>query len=271
MLIAADHGPVRCFKLARTLFGRPTYFTAAYHVDGLIIDTGSAHTAAELDRATAELSVHTVVNTHGHEDHIGANAAIARRHGASILAHRLTLPVLADPKKEQPLRLYQKVMFGYPEPSRGRAVGDLVETERHRFQVIHTPGHSPDHIVLYEPDRGWLFAGDAFIRGRERALRAAYDIWGVIAAYKKLAELDIETLFPGSGGVRERPAQEILDKIDYLEELGHRIMALHSRGLGPAAIARKLFGRERLIAYVTLGDFSGRNMVRSYLRGGETA
>jgi hypothetical protein len=56
-------------------------------------------------------------------------------------------------------------------------------------------------------------------------------------------------------------------KIDYLEELGRRIRALHERGLSTRQIRRHLFGREPALAYVTLGHFSGLHLVRSYLAG----
>ena len=40
MLHAQEHGPVIGFRLARTFLGRAVYHTAAYWVDGLLIDTG---------------------------------------------------------------------------------------------------------------------------------------------------------------------------------------------------------------------------------------
>ena len=44
------------------------------------------------------------------------------------------------------------------------------------FQVIYTPGHSPDHICLFEHKHGWLFTGDLFVGGMDRALRVDYDV-----------------------------------------------------------------------------------------------
>ena len=100
-----------------------------------------------------------IVNTHSHEDHIGANKAVQAKFGSQILAHSDALPVLLDPSTQK-LRPYQIVMWGYPQSSTGTAIGEELETEHHKFRVIHTPGHSPDHITLYEPDRGWIFSGD---------------------------------------------------------------------------------------------------------------
>jgi glyoxylase-like metal-dependent hydrolase (beta-lactamase superfamily II) len=267
MLKLETIGPVTKIKMARALFGRPFYFTTAYWVDGLLVDTGCAYTEREIMQALEELPVERVVNTHSHEDHIGANAALQERRGSEILAHPLALPVLADPRSNQTLQLYRRVFWGYPKPSEGQAIGETVETEHYRFQVIHTPGHSPDHICLYEPDEGWLFSGDLYIGGRDRALRADYNVCAITDSLKKIAPLEASRLFPGSGTVRENPGRDLLEKIDYLEETGRRVRELHQRGLSPRQIARRIFGPELLIAYITLGHFSGKCLVKSYLGG----
>ncbi|MCK4316124.1 MAG: MBL fold metallo-hydrolase, partial [Anaerolineae bacterium] len=172
MLKITTYGDATRFDLGRTLAGRGRYWTTAYLVDGLLVDTGCAFSAPELVEALAETHLTGIVNTHTHEDHIGANGPLQRRYdGLEIRAHPLALPVLADPRGQQPLHLYRRVMWGWPEPSRAQSVsdGEVIGTERHRFQVIYTPGHSPDHICLYEPDQGWLFTGDLFVGGRDRA------------------------------------------------------------------------------------------------------
>ena len=256
---------VRKFRLARSIFGRGFYFTTAYWVDGMMVDTGCAHTVQELVASLKGYQVDHIVNTHSHEDHIAANAALQNIYGADVLAHLKALPVLAQPKRIQPLHLYQQLMWGYPDPSRGKAIGDVVETDHHRFEVIHTPGHSLDHICLYEPDEGWLFSGDLFVSGQDRALRADYNIWLIIASLKKVAALDICILFPGSGTVRQNPHNEIIRKIEYLTELGESFLALYRQGMSYMQIRRKLLGSEMAITYFTMGHFSGKNLVRSYI------
>jgi glyoxylase-like metal-dependent hydrolase (beta-lactamase superfamily II) len=267
MLEIETIGPVTKIKMARAFFGRPFYFTTAYWVDGLLIDTGCAHTEREILQALAGLPVERAVNTHSHEDHIGANAALQEKRSAEIWAHHLALPVLADPRGNQPLQPYRRIFWGYPRPSDGQPIGETVETDHYCFQAIHTPGHSPDHICLYEPDEGWLFSGDLYIGSRDRALRADYNICAIIDSLKKIAPLEISRLFPGSGTVRENPGKDLLEKIDCLEETSRRVRELHQRGLSPRQIARRILGPELLIAYVTLGHFSGKCLVNSYLRG----
>ena len=206
------HGPVRKFRLARSFGKRGLYFTTAYWVDGLLIDTGCRHTVPELMQALETLPVGMIVNTHSHEDHIAGNAPLQAERKVTILAHPLALPVLADPRGKQPLNAYRKVMWGTPDPSRGKPLGEKVPTEHYTFMVIPTPGHSPDHVCLFEPEQGWLFTGDAYVGGREKALRVDYDIWGILGSLKKLAQYPVRRLFPGSGTVRENPLPEMPKK-----------------------------------------------------------
>jgi glyoxylase-like metal-dependent hydrolase (beta-lactamase superfamily II) len=265
MIHVSQTGPVKKFRLARTLWGRGRYFTACYWVDGVMVDTGCAHTVGELLHAIEGLKVDVIINTHSHEDHIAGNAAIQLRDGASIQAHRLALPVLAEPRKKQPLRPYQRVMWGYPRPSKGLPIGETVEQNSLRFQVINTPGHSVDHICLYEKDRGWLFTGDTFIGGKDRALRADYNIWNIMASLRKIARFDASLAFTGSGSIKRAPQSEIYWKIKYLEETAERVWDLHRKGLSRSRIRNELFGKEMLLNYITLGHFSGKNLVRSFI------
>ena len=268
MLKSSSFGPVARFDLSRHLPILGRYWTTAYLVDGMLIDSGCAHTAVDLVALLQGKPLDLIVNTHAHEDHIGANGPLQRsRRGLRILAHARALPVLADPRGLQPLNPYRRLFWGWPEPSQAvcMAEGDEIKTERYSFRVIHTPGHSPDHCCLYEPDQGWLFSGDLFVGGFERALRIDYDIWGVIASLRRIAELPLRTLFPGSARVRHEPAEELRAKITHLEQMGERVLELHREGMSVSGIARSVCGRPMFLEVVTLGHFSRRGMVNSFL------
>lgn len=268
MLRVHDHAGVTRFDLARTLGGRGRYWTAAYLIDDVLVDSGCAHTSGELLERIAPGSIGAILNTHTHEDHIGANGLLQLRDpGVSIRAHPDGLPVLSAPRTRLRLQPYQRVMWGWPDPCEGLPVkdGESVETTGFRFQAIFTPGHADDHMCFLEQDRGWLFTGDLFVGGRERALRVDYDVWGIIASLKKIARLDPAIMFPGSAQVREKPRRELETKISYLEELGGQILDQHRRGRSVRQIVKALLGPPLLLEAITLGHFSRAALVRSYL------
>ena len=270
MLKVTKFGEVTRFDSARTIAGKGYYWTTAYLVGGMVVDTGCAHSSGEMAEALAGNQVACIVNTHSHEDHIGANGILQKEHeGLDILAHPLALPTLNDPRSTQWLQPYRRLFWGWPEPSNGKPVedGDLIEVGDYCFQINYTPGHSPDHLCLYEQERGWLFTGDLFVGGRDRALRADYDIWQIIASLKKVANLPLTAMFPGSARVRNNPKQDLLGKIDYLEKTGEKVLKLERTGRSTKAIAKTVFGGPMLIEYITLGHFTRVGLVKSYLRG----
>ncbi|RME55902.1 MAG: MBL fold metallo-hydrolase, partial [Caldilineae bacterium] len=74
MIHIQQHGPITAIRMARSLLGRPIYWTTAYLLDGLLIDSGPPCLAADLVRTLAGARVEQIVVTHCHEDHIGGLA-----------------------------------------------------------------------------------------------------------------------------------------------------------------------------------------------------
>ncbi|MDQ3757827.1 MAG: MBL fold metallo-hydrolase [Actinomycetota bacterium] len=142
--------------------------------------------------------VHTVVVTHSHPDHYGGAGRLAEETGAALVTHaafRLWwAPSACDheveevddedlqaafgmsrtrtpwggpgfqfPRKRRvAMRLARLGLtrFKPPRPQHRLKHGEVVVLGRRQWQAVHTPGHTLDHLCLYDPDSGTLLSGD---------------------------------------------------------------------------------------------------------------
>jgi glyoxylase-like metal-dependent hydrolase (beta-lactamase superfamily II) len=134
--------------------------------DCLVVDPG-LEPELILDYLTAEkLFVAMILNTHGHGDHIGGNAALKKAFpDAPLVIGELDEPMLRDPMRN----LGGMAGFRLMSPPADRTVrdGDTVEAAGFLLHVRHIPGHSPGHVVY-----AWLehkpvivFGGDVLFAG----------------------------------------------------------------------------------------------------------
>jgi hydroxyacylglutathione hydrolase len=125
--------------------------------EGAVIDPGGdpERILAEIERQG--LSIKYVLNTHAHFDHTDANGAIVRATGATLALHPLDLPLLKASGGAAQFGLQAD-----PSPLPGLELqdGDELEVGTLRFQVLHTPGHTPGHVCFFEQAEGVLFDGD---------------------------------------------------------------------------------------------------------------
>ncbi len=257
-------GEVVQLIMGREMGGAVLYWTAAYLVGGLLIDTGCAYTAEELAQFLEGEEVKQVVNTHHHEDHVGANSLLQKRFGPKAYAHPLAVPLIAG---RLPLREYQEVVWGYPDPAEVEPVPETIGASGHTFEVIETPGHSPDHISLFERKRGWCFTGDLFISEKLKMLRADEDIDGITASLEKLLRLPADELiiYTGAGGVLTEGRKAISAFLEYLQGLRSNVVRLAGQSLGAPEIRDRIFGRETKLEPLTGGHFSILNLIEQLL------
>lgn len=264
MIRIEEHGEVSFLRVARGVLGWPLFWGGAYLVDGLLLDCGPPVTARELVQALEGRRVEGLLITHHHEDHCGAAALLQQRRGLVPLAHPAALSRLAA---GFPIEAYRRFTWGRPEAVRAEALGAEVRSRSLRFEVLHTPGHSADHVCLYQPERGWLFSGDLFLAERLRYLRADEDVDALIGSLRRVAGLPLRQVFCAHRGpVRDGPAA-LRRKAEWLEELRGRVLDLLGRGLPEAEVTRRAVGREGLLTWVSGGHFAARNFVRAVARG----
>jgi len=262
MLQTAARGPITRIHLAKTIFSRPLRTVEAYLVDGLLIESGPPATASEMLRWCRARDVRQVVNTHHHEDHAGGSSALRTALGLPIAAPAQALPILRSAPR---LQFYRRLVWGQPADVEAQSLGKVIETPRYRFVVLPTPGHSPDHVCLFEPQEGWLFSGDLFIHERARYLRVDEDAHQILASLRRVLALRPRLLICSHAGFVEDGHTAIERKITYWEDLVEQARTLREEGLSVERIAEALLGPEGLATRVSRGHFSKRNLISSLL------
>ena len=114
--------------------------------------------------AEAGLEPQRVVLTHAHVDHIAGLAAVRERWPRlPILLHEAEQAFPGDPRLNLSAAVLDPVVA--PAPSGTVAHDEVLDLDGHRFQVRHTPGHSPGGITLVCAAEGVAFVGDALFEG----------------------------------------------------------------------------------------------------------
>ena len=129
--------------------------------EAAVIDPGDEADRILLALAEEKLTVKQIINTHGHFDHVGANKRMKAATGAPILIHALDAPMLSMLARSA--AAWGMSAENSPSPDRLVAEGDIVDVGTIRFNVIHTPGHTPGGIALHADD--CLFVGDTLFAG----------------------------------------------------------------------------------------------------------
>ena len=112
----------------------------------------------------AGVTVEKILVTHGHIDHAGAVAELARRLNLPVEGPQRGDRFWIDRLPEQGRRFGLGKSESF-EPDRWLEDGDTVEVGEHTLQVIHAPGHTPGHVVFYSADARLAVVGDVLFRG----------------------------------------------------------------------------------------------------------
>jgi len=111
-----------------------------------------------------DLRVEQVVLTHAHVDHIAGLAQVMREVGeVPILIHEAEKEFLVD--TDLNLSIYMGQPIVAPEATGHVEHGDTLTLGPHRFEVRHTPGHSPGGICLYQAEQSVAIVGDTLFAG----------------------------------------------------------------------------------------------------------
>ncbi len=200
--------------------------------------------------------LHTLVLSHAHPDHMGAAGGLLKRCNPDVIIHTDDACQARDPRRlnitfdiefaqknygdirdgdfkiSDVLRFF--IDFGCPmssvEPKRAIREGDFVRLGRHNFEVIHTPGHSPGHISLYDGETGILYGGDLVGEVVAWYTPTSGGVTGYLESLKKMEEKKPKMILPSHGGVIHEPQEKITEIRNRLLQREGKMIDILSEG-----------------------------------------
>lgn len=199
------------------LLGATAYLIADERAkQAVVVDAPHAITAELIEVAHRYgLSLRYIINTHGHFDHIADNVALKAASGAQIAAHSGDADRLAQPESV----LFQ-LPFVIPPSSIDYplAEGTEISVGDISLRILHTPGHTPGSICIYDEQHAMLWTGDTLFAGTygRTDLRGG-DEEQMFATLTRLAALPPATrVFPGHGDDTTIAAERWLQRVSML-------------------------------------------------------
>jgi glyoxylase-like metal-dependent hydrolase (beta-lactamase superfamily II) len=149
-------------------------------------DPGVLEEIQQMNVGVGKRKVERVILTHHHSDHTAILPMIRSAFNPEVLA-------------------YSQYMEGVDKVLKD---GELVQMGDRNFEVLHTPEHTEDSVMLYCKEEGALFVGDSpvFIPASGGTYNQTF-----IRCIEKLCRRNIRTIYLGHGEPITQGAKEILE------------------------------------------------------------
>jgi glyoxylase-like metal-dependent hydrolase (beta-lactamase superfamily II) len=190
--------------------------------------TGDHRHLGELEQALEGATLAQVIVTHAHSDHAAGVTALAAR-----------MPEARFLKMRWPDRDSR-----WPVQWAAVGDGDELNAGNDSVTVLHTPGHSPDHICLWHRQTRSLFGGDLAIDGTTVWIPASLggDLGEYLASIERVLALDPARIFPAHGSVIAEPAALLRQYLAHRHERERQVVdALRCGDATPVAIVARIY------------------------------
>ena len=185
--------------------GNNTYLLIGSDRQAVLIDAGVGD-PRHLSALEAELSRHSaplvrVLVTHGHADHASGAPALQAAH-PGVRLQKLLWPGMDGSAA---------ISWEPLAPGEQIPVGDQV------LSVVHTPGHSPDHVVFWDPASRTVFTGDLVVSGSSVMIHTSRGghLGQYMASLERVLRLGAVRLLPGHGAAIDTPESVLQGYLDH--------------------------------------------------------
>ncbi|MBK8185327.1 MAG: MBL fold metallo-hydrolase [Candidatus Competibacteraceae bacterium] len=174
----------------------------------VLIDSAYIGDFAETEDRIQHLGVNIadvaqIISTHTHCDHIGGNSQIQQRSGCAIALHKIGKHFIDTQDDWATSWKYYDHNAEFFKCTQSLEEGDTIHVGPHAFQVMYTPGHAADGIVLYNRKEKILISSDT-LWGKDMSimtlrLEGSTALFQRLDGLRKLESLDVNTVYPGHG------------------------------------------------------------------------
>lgn len=149
-------------------FQENTYIVYSSNGDAVIVDPGcyEPHEEKLLSEFIEDnnLTVHALLNTHAHIDHVLGNAYVMKKYGVGLYLHKEDIQTLASVQNYAHAYGFERYNPS-PEATTLLNGGEKLTFGELTFDVLFTPGHAPGHVVFYNYENNFVINGDVLFSG----------------------------------------------------------------------------------------------------------
>ena len=245
-------------------------YVAVYLISGpriALIDSGEASSPSRYifpymnQNALRPEDISILVNTHSHPDHAAGDFEIRERFPTiRIAAHKSEVPFIEDPQSlwNGFVAKLKSPFYGWTEVGKRLFIAEMGKPSKvdiqlvdksvvmagdRELEVLHTPGHSPGSICLYDRSDGILITGDSVqCRGtRVDPCALISDVTAYVASLQRLRQMNISLLLTGhpyqpfeDALISGKDVNNFIDQsLNYTEEMEAAILEFLKQSGGP--------------------------------------
>ncbi|MGD9330821.1 MAG: MBL fold metallo-hydrolase [Desulfobacterales bacterium] len=235
-----------------------------------------------------------IINTHSHCDHVGGNRRIQDRSGCEIAMHPQGVVFSQQKDRRSTWWTYYHQEAELFQATRSLEDGEMIRVGPYPFEVIHTPGHAADGLVLYQHQEKMLLSSDALWERDFPVMTLPVEgddaVDTMLASLDKIAGLPVKRVYPGHGppftdyqgalkralarleGFQKNPelvGWDVVKKIIIYTIMMKRRMAidtffdhLMNTAWYPETVGRYFDGESRSVYDQVISEFETRNIIK---------